>query len=161
MNAKKTDKFKSNSAQLEKLHQQINELMQALQQERADSVNLRRRHEEQSASLRDVMKASVVRELLPALDDLERALNHTPGEIAGSDYAKGVQAVAKRFAKALEAIGVERIKTAGEEFDPKYHEAVSMDGGEGTKEVVSEELQPGYKLGEEVIRHAMVKVKLS
>jgi molecular chaperone GrpE len=54
---------------------------------------------------------------------------------------------------------VERINTVGEEFDPKVHEAVSMEDAGGEVEVVCEELQPGYKIGDEVIRHAMVKVK--
>ena len=54
---------------------------------------------------------------------------------------------------------IEGIKTVGEPFDPHYHEAVSMEEGEGGQEVVSEELQSGYKLGDEVIRHAMVRVK--
>jgi molecular chaperone GrpE len=58
----------------------------------------------------------------------------------------------------LADIGVQRIKTTGEPFDPKYHEAVSMEEGKGTQEVVAEELQAGYTLGDEVIRHAMVRV---
>ena len=66
----------------------------------------------------------------------------------------------KQFEKTLESLGVERIATVGELFDPTYHEAVSMDEGKGSHEIVSEELQPGYKIGENVIRHAMVKVKM-
>jgi len=57
-------------------------------------------------------------------------------------------------------MGVERIKTVGEIFDPRYHEAVSMEEGDGTTEVISEELQSGYQLGDDVIRHAMVRVRL-
>ena len=55
-------------------------------------------------------------------------------------------------------IGVERIKTVGEHFNPELHEAISMEEGEGDTEVVTEELQAGYKVGDEIIRHAMVKV---
>ena len=54
-----------------------------------------------------------------------------------------------------------RIKTVGEKFDPHLHEAVTMDEGDGINEIVSEELQAGFKVGDEVIRHAMVRVKLS
>jgi len=71
-----------------------------------------------------------------------------------------VQGVVKQFESTLGSLGVERIKTVGEPFDPHYHEAVSMEEGDGTVEVVCEELQPGYKLGDEVIRHAMVRVKM-
>ena len=135
------------------------QLTDALQRERADAMNLRRRHEEQIAGLRTVVKANVVRDLLPIIDNFERALKHTPADLAGSDYAKGIEGIVKQFSKTLTDIGVERIKTVGEPFDPHYHEAVSMEEGDGTEEVVSEELQAGYKLGDEVIRHAMVRVK--
>jgi molecular chaperone GrpE len=149
------------NSQVEELEKKIQELTEALQRERADSVNLRRRVEEDRSKLGDVYKAAVVRELLPALDNLERALKHVPKDLKDHDYVKGVQGVAKQFDKALEELGVKRIKTVGEKFNPKYHEAVSMDeGSEGDTEVVSEELQAGYTLGDEVIRHAMVKVKM-
>lgn len=142
------------------LQKQIDELTQALQRERADAINVRRRAEEDRSKLADFYKAMVVRNLLPAIDNLERALTHAPREIKNHDYVKGVQSVAKQFEKVFSELGVKRIKTVGEEFDPKYHEAVSMEDGEGTVEVISEELQPGYRLGDEIIRHAMVKVKM-
>jgi molecular chaperone GrpE len=71
-----------------------------------------------------------------------------------------VQGVVKQFEKTLQDLGVERIKTVGELFDPKFHEAISMEDGDGTTEMVSEELQAGYALGDEIIRHAMVRVKV-
>jgi molecular chaperone GrpE len=140
--------------------EQVSQLTEALQRERADASNLRRRHEEQMASLKNVAKANVVRDLLPVIDNFERALKHVPKELEGNDYIKGVQGVVKQFEKTLNDIGVERVKTVGEHFDPLYHEAVAMEEGDGHEEVVSEELQAGYKLGDEVIRHAMVKVKV-
>lgn len=142
------------------LEQQIAELTEALQRERADAMNLRRRHDEQIASLKSVVKAGVVRELLPVVDNFERALKHVPEELADNDYIKGVQGVVKQFEKTLGDIGVRRIETVGQPFDPRYHEAVSMEEGEGAEEIVSEELQAGYTLGDEVIRHAMVRVKM-
>jgi molecular chaperone GrpE len=145
----------------QKLQQQIAELTDALQRERADVMNVRRRHEEQVAGLKNVVKANVVRDLLPVVDNFERALKHVPKELEGNDYIKGVGGVVAQFEKTLADMGVERIKTVGEPFDPKYHEAVSMEEGDGTTEVVSEELQAGYTLGDEVIRHAMVRVKMA
>lgn len=153
---------KSNDAPVEKsevIEQQIEELTQSLQRERADALNQRRRHEEQLANLKSVVKANVVRELLPVIDNFERALKHVPKDLEGHDFIKGVQAVVRQFEKTLSDIGVERIKTMGEVFDPRFHEAVSLEEGEGSREVVSEELQAGYKLGDEIIRHAMVKVR--
>lgn len=151
------------------LQQQVAELTQALQHERADATNLRRRHDEQLASLTAVVKANVVRDLLPVIDNFERALKHQPaadGEHGagstehGDKWVAGVVSILKQFEKTLADIGVVRIKTVGEPFDPRYHEAVSMEEGEGTTEIISEELQPGYTLGNEVIRHAMVRVRL-
>lgn len=142
------------------LEDKIAELTEALQRERADIINVRRRHDEQVASLKTIVKASVVRDLLPVVDNFERALKHVPKELEGNEYIKGVQGVVKQFEKTLEEVGVTRIKTVGEVFDPVLHEAVSMEDGDGTTEVVSEELQAGYKLGDEIIRHAMVRVKM-
>ena len=141
------------------LEAQIATLTQALQQERADAMNLRRRHEADMAGLRGSVKAQVVKDLLPVIDNFERALKHVPTELEGNDFVKGVGGLVKQFEKTLTDIGVERIKTVGQHFDPHLHEAVSMEEGEGGAEIVSEELQAGYRLGDDVIRHAMVRVK--
>lgn len=135
------------------------QLTEALQRERADATNIRRRHDEQIASLRSTVKASVVKDLLPIIDNFERALKHVPKELEGNEYVKGIEGIVRQFEKTLADIGVERIKTVGEPFDPHLHEAVSMEAGDGKQEVVSEEFQSGYRLGDDVIRHAMVRVK--
>ena len=141
------------------LEQQITSLTEALQRERADAMNVRRRSEEERAGLASFYKAHVISELLPVLDNFERALKHVPKELKGNDYIKGVEGIVKQFEDTLAKIGVKRIKTVGEPFDPNLHEAVSMEEGEGSKEIVSEELQAGYILGDTVVRHAMVKVR--
>jgi molecular chaperone GrpE len=152
------------TAEHQQLHKQIAELTEALQRERADATNIRRRHDEQIGGMRSAIKANVVRDLLPVIDNFDRALKHVPKDLEGNDYIKGVQGVVKQFEKTLQDMGVERIKTIqdgkGEPFDPRYHEAVSMEESDGAEEIISEELQSGYKIGDEVIRHAMVKVKL-
>jgi molecular chaperone GrpE len=152
------DKKAKKQTGTEEWEKQISELTEALQRERADAVNLRRRYEEQIASLQTMAKASVVRDLLPVIDNFERALKHVPGDLADNDYIKGIQSVVKQFEKILESLGVKRIKTVGEPFNPHLHEAVSMEEGDGDQEMVCEELQPGYTLGDEVLRHAMVRV---
>lgn len=139
---------------------QVEALTEALQRERADSANIRRRHDEQLASLKNIVKAGVVRDLLPVIDNFERALKHVPKELADNDYVKGVQGVVKQFEKVLSDIGVVRIKTVGEPFDPTFHEAVSMEDADGDTEIVAEELQSGYTIGDEVLRHAMVRVTM-
>lgn len=143
----------------EELEQQIADLTSALQRERADATNIRRRHEEHTAGLKNIVKASIVRDLLPVIDNFDRALKHVPKELEGNDYIKGIEGVVKQFDKTLADMGVEKIETVGKPFDPRYHEAVSMEEGDSDEETVSEELQSGYKVGEDVIRHAMVRVK--
>ena len=142
-----------------KKDQEIEELTNALQRERADAENLRRRHQEEITALRQHVKADVVEDLLPIIDNFERALKHVPEDLADNDYIKGVQGVVKQFEKTLSDLGVEKIKTVGEPFNPEVHEAISMEEGDSDQEVVSEELQSGYKIGDTVIRHAMVRVK--
>jgi molecular chaperone GrpE len=142
------------------LEQKIAELTEALQRERADAENLRRRTDMEKSRLGEFYKAMVVQELLPALDNLERAFKHTPKDIKDHDYVKGMQGVMKQFEQCFAQLGVKRVKTVGEVFDPRLHEAVHMEEGDGNVEVVCEELQPGYTIGDEVIRHAMVKVKM-
>ena len=164
----------SHSAQhdsMEMLRQQVAELTDALQRERADVINIRRRHEEQMASLRTTLKSHVIKDLLPVIDNFERALKHMPtvqsqesrvksqDEKQLLDWTQGVQKIVAQFEKTLTDMGVERIKTVGEPFDPHLHEAVSMEEGDSDKETVTEELQSGYKIGDDVIRHAMVRVK--
>jgi len=142
-------------------------MTEALQRERADSVNLRRRIDEERSQLGNFYKSMVVRQLLPALDNLERALMHIPKDLKNHGYVKGVQGVVKQFEQCFKQLGVERIKTVGQRFDPRYHEAISVEDSSTSSrqahdlvEVVCEELQPGYKLGDEIIRHATVKVKM-
>ena len=157
--AAQPDEPNQTSEELLDLQQQVADLTEALQRERADAMNLRRRHDEQVASLKTSVKAMVVRDLLPVIDNFERALKHVPKDLESNDYIKGVQGVVKQFEKTLKDLGVTRIKTVDEPFDPHFHEAVSMEEGDGSDEVVSEELQSGYTMGDEVIRHAMVRVK--
>jgi molecular chaperone GrpE len=142
------------------LEQKIAELTDALQRERADATNLKRRTEEERAKMAGFYKAMTIQELLPALDNLERAMKHTPKDLKDHDYVKGVKSVLKQFEQCFAQLGVKRIKTVGEVFDPRLHEAIHMEDGEGTVEVVCEELQPGYRIGDDVIRHAMVKVRM-
>jgi len=156
----KTKKTDLENTEVNDLKVKIDDLTLALQRERADAINLRRRHEEEMTNLRLIIKANVVRELLPVIDNFNRALNHIPKELEESSYVKGVQGVVKQFEKTLSDMGVTKIVTVGERFDPRLHEAISMEEGNGSEEIISEEVQTGYTLNGEVVRHAMVKVKM-
>ncbi len=142
------------------LKQQLATMTDALQRERADAVNLRRRYEEQIEALHKNSKIRLLRDLLPLLDNIEISLKHVPAELETHEYINGVRAIAKQFDHILTQLGVQRIETVGKEFNPDLHEAVSMDDGDGDREIISEEMRPGFRLDSgDVLRHAMVKVK--
>src|SRR5665213_1103376 len=103
----KAEPTKKPKVDIKALEQQVGELTEALQRERADAMNVRRRSEEERITMGTYYKAMVVRELLPAIDNLERSLKHVPKDLANHDYVKGVQAVAKQFDKSLTELGVE------------------------------------------------------
>ena len=138
---------------------QVAALTEALQRERADSLNLRRRHEQDIANLRNYVKADVVKDLLPVIDNFERSVKHIPDDLKDNDYIMGIKSILNQFEKVIKDFGVDKIDTVGQVFDPSIHEAVSMEDGDGEHEIVIEELQSGYKIGDQVIRHAIVKVK--
>ena len=130
-----------------------------MQRERADSSNLRRRHEQEISNLRNYVKVDVVKDLLPVIDNFERSVKHIPDDLKDNDYIMGIKSILNQFEKVIKDFGVDKIDTVGQVFDPSIHEAVSMEDGDGEHEIVIEELQSGYKIGDQVIRHAIVKVK--
>ena len=145
------------------LEQQVAELTDALQRERADATNVRRRADEDRLKMASYFKATVIKELLPFLDNFDRAMSHAPkaNNKAEEDWQQGLSSINKQLWQSLDSLGVEKIKTVGEVFDPRYHEAVQMDSNtEGTKEIITEEFMSGYILDGEVLRHAMVKVAM-
>jgi len=144
----------------EQLAKENAELNNAMLRERADAMNVRKRAEDEKLKLGSYYKALVVKELLPTIDNFERALKSVPKELESNDYIKGIESIVKQFAATLNKLGVERIKTVGEVFNPELHEAVTMDEGDGKEEIVTEELQSGYTMSGEVLRHSMVRVSL-
>ena len=119
----------------------------------ADFVNYKRRAEQERGDLLRFANRGLILELLPVLDDLERALAHVPADEAESEWVKGVRLVERKFRQILERQGVTPIDAVGRPFDPNLHEAV---GGSGT--VVAQEYQRGYKLHDRVLRPSMVLV---
>ncbi len=134
------------------------ELLADLQRLQAEFINYKNRVEGEKLVLSDYAKAQVIKDLLPVIDDLERALVHLPENLAEDKWAQGVQKVYGRLQKQLEKLGVTKIEALGKPFDHDLHEAVQAEG-EGDTQVVSEVLQNGYLLGNQIIRHATVKVK--
>jgi len=135
------------------------ELTADLQRVHADFINFRRRSEEEKIRAIQAGKEQAVLTLLPVLDNIERAIAHEPADIKDHAWVKGVSSIALQLETQLAAIGLRKIGVEGEAFDPNRHEAVSMnEDATGEHEVVAAVLQPGYQLGEQIIRPAMVNV---
>lgn len=148
------------SKKQEELEQQVGELTQDLQRVRADFENYRKRVEQEKEMARASGKIGSIMQLLPMIDNIERAISHMPAELSEDSWAQGVSKLVKNLEKSLTTMGVSRIDASqGARFDPNLHEAVQFDeDAEGEHEVIAEELQAGYKLGDEVMRPSMVKV---
>nr|WP_296768632.1 nucleotide exchange factor GrpE [Rhodococcus sp. (in: high G+C Gram-positive bacteria)] len=130
---------------------QVAELTADLQRVSAEYANYRRRTDREKQTGAASAKASVVSQLLPVLDDLERARQH-------GDLETGpLRSVADKLAGAFSNIGLTTFGAEGDAFDPSIHEAVSHEG-DGSNPVVGTLMRPGYKLGERVLRTAMVGV---
>jgi molecular chaperone GrpE len=129
----------------------VAELTADLQRVQADFANYRKRAIRDQQLTADRAKAGVITQLLGVLDDLDRARSH-------GDLESGpLKSVADKLVAALEGLGLSGFGAEGDEFDPALHEAVQHEG-EGTHPIVGTVMRRGYKVGEQVVRHAMVGV---
>ncbi|RDH74703.1 nucleotide exchange factor GrpE [Mycolicibacterium moriokaense] len=127
------------------------ELLADLQRVQADFANYRKRALRDQQLTADRAKASVIAQLLGVLDDLDRARSH-------GDLESGpLKSVADKLVTALEGLGLSGFGNEGDEFDPALHEAVQHEG-EGTHPIVGTVMRRGYRVGDQVVRHALVGV---
>jgi molecular chaperone GrpE len=126
------------------------------QRSAADFQNFKRRVEQEREETARWANASLILNILPVLDDLERALKSLDSSLAGLTWVEGIYQIYRKFQASLAASGVSEIPADGEPFDPRFHEAVTYAPGEDGR-VVSV-IQKGYKLGDRVLRPAMVVV---
>lgn len=123
----------------------------------AEFDNYRKRTARESAQIRKTAAASLVRGLLPVLDNLERALNHATGEATA--LSQGVEMIMKQLKDALASAGLEAIDAVGQPFDPQVHEALThQPSEEHPADHVALEFERGYRLGDTVLRAAKVVV---
>jgi len=126
------------------------------QRAQADFINFKRRSEQEREEFARFANASLMLELLPVLDDLERALEHVPAKLASVAWVAGVKLIYRKFKATLESQGLTRIEALGKPFDPNLHEAVRQDKGE--EGIVIEEIRKGYQLHDKIIRPTTVVV---
>ena len=132
------------------------ELQDRMLRARAEFDNARRRAERERSDFLQYAASDLVKELLPVLDDFERALNV---ETADRDYARGIELIYGRLAETLKKMGLEVIETEGREFDPNLHQAVErVESAEAEDQSILGEFQRGYNFKGRLLRPAMVKV---
>lgn len=153
--AAKPKKSKQN-AEIEKLKAEVEKQTELLMRTAAEFDNFKKRTEREKIKTAEYAKANILKQLLPVIDNAGRAFNADP---ASPDYQKGVEMIVKQLCGFVETFGMLELAEVGDTFDPEIHEAVMHieDPEKGENEIV-QVLQQGYKLGDTVIRPAMVQV---
>jgi len=126
------------------------------QRAQADYINYKRRSEQEKDEISQFANAILVLNLLPILDDWERALASTPDDQTDLSWVEGIRLIERKLRGVLEAQGLSPIEAVGQPFDPTLHEAAMQ--GKGEEGIVVEELQKGYKFRDRVIRPSKVVV---
>lgn len=148
-NCKEDTELNSMKTELEETTDRLKRLM-------AEFDNFKKRSAKERESLYNSLLGDIISKLLPVVDNLEQAANSNSTD---EGYKQGTQLVLKQFMDVLSSLGVQEIEGVGSTFNPEYHEAVSavQDENLGEKEV-KEVFRKGYKIGDRVVRHAMVVV---
>ena len=141
------------------LQRQRDEYYDRLLRKSAEFDNYRKRVERDRQMVSDSAAAGIIEELLPLMDDLERALKADAGADDGEAYRRGVELIYRQLGEILRKRGARPIEALGADFDPHYHQAVSYEAAEGRREgEIIEEFRRGYMLGDRLLRPSMVKV---
>lgn len=140
-------------SEVEDLKKQLADMTEMAKYAVADMQNLKRRTEEERVSVFSMAIVDFLKKILPIVDNFDRAVAHIP-EGAGEWY-KGIEMSIKDLHKVLEDFGVKKIETVGQHMDPNLHHVLTQ--GPGEKDVITEEFEAGYIMGDRVIRPAKVK----
>jgi len=153
---KKEKKKTKKDVELETLRAELRTKNDQLMRTAAEFDNFKKRTERERASVAEFAKASLIKQLLPILDNIDRAAT---ADKESADYIKGIEMIVKQFEAIVANLNIEEIAKEGDTFDPNCHEAVMHIEDETLGEnVIAQVLQKGYKIGDTVIRAAMVKV---
>ena len=136
------------------------ELLDLLRRERADFRNYQRRVADERAADAEGVRGRVLEPIFPLLDDLGRAFAEVPPDLEDNPWARGIAMLRSRLEATLAGLGLERVGTVGEPFDPARHEAVHHEADPtATGQDVALVVRPGYRLGERLLRPAEVVVR--
>ncbi len=139
-----------------KLELELEETTDRMKRIMAEFENYKKRSAKEREMLYNTLLGDIISSFLPIIDNLEKAVS---AKTEDEGYRQGIELVLKQFKDTFKNLGVEEIETVGKTFDPEVHEAVSsvQDETLGEKEI-KEEFRKGYKIGNKIIRHAMVVV---
>ena len=152
---KKSKKKSADAKKVEELEAKLAEQQEAYTRMLAEYANYKRRTEQEKEAIGQFAKSEILRQLLPSIDNLERAADAPDGP----DYRKGVDMIVDKLIEELGKLGLQEIPAVGEPFDPEVHNAVMREDADGVEtDTVTEVFQKGYTFGGRVIRPAMVKV---
>ncbi|WP_339157400.1 nucleotide exchange factor GrpE [Paenibacillus sp. FSL W8-0186] len=147
------------NTEAEALRAELEEQQQRLLRAQADFDNFRRRTQKEKEELGKYASAKLITELLPVIDNFERAIASGEQGTDVSSYAKGVEMIFRQLEGVLGNEGLKAMETVGEPFNPEFHQAImQVESDEHEEGIVVEEVQKGYMLKDKVIRPAMVKV---
>jgi molecular chaperone GrpE len=153
------ERIESLEKDLAQAQAQASEYLDGWQRERAEFLNYKKRVERDLENARAIAAASILTRYLAILDDIERALKDRPANSELQAWVSGIQLIQRKLQAILDAEGVETIPAEGMMFDPTIHEAVTFEPGDGFREgQIIEVLQKGYRIGERILRPAMVRV---
>jgi len=124
----------------------------------ADLANYRRRKEQEVLRVGEQARRELLKQILPVVDDFERAVEAASDDQQASGVVEGFILIERKLWSVLEQAGVRRMEAVGQPFDPRLHDAVQVEEGVSNPDTVVEEYAPGYFIGDEVLRPAMVKV---
>ncbi|MUG64571.1 nucleotide exchange factor GrpE [Paenibacillus campinasensis] len=148
-------------AEIERLRNELSETQQRALRAQADFDNFRRRTQKEKEELAKYASSKLIQELLPVIDNFERALQASEDNPEFESFSKGVNMIFRQLEQVLAAEGLTAMNSVGQPFNPEFHQAImQVESDEHEEGIVVEEVQKGYMLKDKVLRPAMVKVSM-
>ena len=152
-------RIKELNEKIQLLEKRVEEYLNGWKRAKADYINLKKEIGANQKTVIEFALAASVAKFLPVFDNLDTALKHLPQNLKDSEWTQGIGNIKKQFEGILQELGIEKIKTVGEKFNPEFHEAVIEEKKDGVEPgVIFEEIKAGYMLGGKTFIAAKVKV---
>lgn len=149
----------TDDTQMAELQKKAQEYLDGWKRAKADYINYKKEVEARQHEMADFAVAAVATRLIPIADNLHEAFKHVPQDLKNSEWIRGMEQINKQVKDILSELGLKRIKTVGEKYDPNFHEALAMEPREGFKpDIIFEEIKSGYTLHGKTMIAAKVKV---